>query len=338
MPKKTSTLKDQLDSEVFEAIFKISGQDCQRVLSCLDKVRKGFDFIDKQALEIAGSLNEDAFLERLRNNENIFTDHKPAEESIFVYFDLSTSVELLNYIIKIRQVASEILGSNQRIRFSDLKLQHSTAFIEMIGNELAINDILLENVKAKYDSLLQEFRPFNLVIKGPHIAATGGIILEGSVYSEQLFKLREIAKKDNRNIPQGAVRGIHEIIHSTIGYVTKATLNQMMRLYQAFESMRTKRTDIPVRVREARIIATKNKKLINNALKISFNGIGKQKLKDDNIVTVLKRINKLAPTWTRNAVTMNFVWEEAMYWSEYGTHSQTLHEAQEILAKCKFMG
>lgn len=218
------------------------------------------------------------------------------------------------------------------VRYSDLSRQHSTAFIELAGNDLHVSDDLLNKIKSKYEPLLMGFLPFNLVVLGPHIAATGGIILEGAVYSQQYFQLREAAASDLLYVPKGAGRGIHEIIHSTIGYITRATSNQMLRLHQLFKSMRSESDGIPIRIREARIIATRNKRLVNDPQRVLFKGKRPYTFSDNVVATALQKIIELQPMWASHKDIKNFVDEEAIYWSEIVGWSRTLHLAQQIIA------
>ncbi|HVM73157.1 MAG TPA: hypothetical protein VMT91_15440, partial [Anaerolineales bacterium] len=298
--------------------------------SYVSSAREQFDILDSKALSFLGNLNEDAIKVRLHQNQAAYTDNKPLQESVFLYFDLSTSLELLKYIVHLRSIIDNCIGTDN-IRYSDVKLQHSTAFIDFLGDDLGIDSELLGRVKTEYEPIIKTLLPFNLTIVRPHIFETGGIVLEGTVYSQQFYKLREAASQKNSHFPVGLRRGIHKIIHSTIGYITDGTSKQLLELFRYFELMRKQVVNIPIRIRDIRIIATKNKRLVGQPIIIPFQGAQSFNQTERDMCFFLQTIKDLTPYWSNNNELKNFVLEEALLLVEstHGACAQRL--AREIV-------
>lgn len=319
--------------EVAATIGKLNGCDCVALLAKIRAIRAAFHRMDGETASFLQSSDDVLLARALAPNHRVFSDEEPLEESIFLYFDLSTSVELVNYMVRIRGVTIECLGPGgfKRCRWADLSLQHATAFIEMIGPGLNITDQMVEAAMHKYEALLQGLLPFNLVVKGPHLVKNGGVVLEGAAYSLPFFRLRETAANDTRGIPDSATRPLPTIIHSTIGYVSDATKSQMQQLNAALASMRPRARGISVRIREGRLSATANRGLVGKCKRMGFCG---QRLPNADITEVragLGRVKEVARAWMGVEDIRNLVQEEALYWSECGTDETMLGHAHELL-------
>ena len=318
---------------IFEALHGLSGLDHTMVLPYLSTAREQFDIRDSETLSFFKNADKESLKLRLSPNQFAYTDNKPLQESIFLYFDVSTSIELLNYVVHLRSIIDECIGA-KNIRYSDLRLQHSTAFIDILGDDLGIDSVLLERVKSEYEPIIRTFLPFNLTIEGPHIFDTGGIVLEGVVHSLQFYKLREAASQKNSHVPKDAQRGIHNIVHSTIGYITNATSKQLIELYKSLETLRKKSVHISIRIRDGRIIATKNKRLVGQPIIIPFQGSRSNNLLEKDICTFLQKVRGLTPKWSKNHELRELVWEESLYWMESNHSASVQRLAMEIIDRC----
>jgi len=322
--------RESKDAVIFHALNELSGLDYEAVLSYLSSAREQFDILDSKALSFLENSNDDAIKKRLSQNQAAYTDNKPLQESVFLYFDLSASIELIKYIINLRSKIDKYIGTDS-IRYSDLKLQHSTAFIDFLGDDLGIDSELLGRVKTEYEPFIKTLLPFNLTIVRPHIFDTGGIVLEGIVYSQQFYKLREVASEKNAHFPVGVQRGIHKIIHSTIGYITGGTSKQMLELFRCFESMRKQAVNIPIRIRDIRIIATKNKRLVSQPIIMPFQETQTNNQSERDICFSLQTIKDLSPYWSNNNELKSFVLEEVFLLIESNHAASIQRLAKEIV-------
>ena len=123
---------------IFEALHQLNRLNYSKVLSYLGTAKEIFDNLDSGALALFERSDEQDLTAKFSDNQSWFTDKKPVDESIFLYFDLSTSIELLNYVVYLRSRIDESIGVNN-VRFSDLRLQHSTSFIPLVGYDLGVN-------------------------------------------------------------------------------------------------------------------------------------------------------------------------------------------------------
>lgn len=327
-------------SGVLECLRRLSGSDYGKVLSCLGAVHEEYAKLDERASQFFETCTESNLSTMLELNRAAFTCAEPAQESVFVYFDVSASAELQHYVARVGKVIGECLGPHQppHIRLSDAALQHVTAFVEMEGANLNVDPAMLETAEREYGPILENFLPFNILINGPHIFQEGGVVLGGEVYSEQFYELRKLARQKVEHVPKHLSRSIHLIVHSTIGYITRASANQLMHLHQTFAAMRSQNAGIRVRIRDARIAATNNKRVVGDPVIVPLGGTRRNQPTKGEALAQLQELGNRAGVWLGQSQLRNCVWEEAQYWQETCREQEVQHLAHQIMARCRTAG
>lgn len=192
---------------------------------------------------------------------------------------------------------------------------------------------MLDKVESKYFPVLREFVPFTVTIGSPHLTTRGSVILECAIYSDLFFQLRNVAEADRRYVPEGVKRGIHRIIHSTVGYITEASRPQMVELHKALTQLRSSLSPVSVRVRTGKIIATKNKGLCGEPRSIDFQGRRCPRLRNKQILENLKVLSKVTSVFNRDGVLSNMVRDEVVYWIEVARDPEITSIAYHILSE-----
>jgi hypothetical protein len=107
-----------------------------------------------------------------------------------------------------------------------------------------------------------------------------------------------------------------------------------MELFQHFESMRKRAVNIPIRLWDIRIIATKNKRLVGQPIIMPFQGTRPYNQSETDICYFLQAIRDLASYWTNNNELKNFVLEEGLYLIESNHVTSVQKLAKEIIDQC----
>jgi hypothetical protein len=322
--------------ELGQLISALGGPDYTRVMSGVRRTRTRFTEIREELDQLIVDTGPDTV--RFASNTNVYTEEGPVETAVFAYCDVSTGGDLLAQIMEVRAIVINELETTPgpRLRLSSLGEQHVTLFIDMMTHSLSRNDITASQqpVAEKYVDLIGQCTPVTVRLRGPYLTATGALILEGDVYSDQILKLRDAATRNLQHVPPDAERRIYDIVHTSIGYVVEASRDQLISLRSRLTAMREAWEICSVRVREVLVGVSLNKALIGTPLHIRFGRARPLSLSQEGTIAALSGIRKLSASWGHDPDLRNIVVEEALYWSEYPKASSEVRRLAAEIASC----
>jgi len=300
---------------------ELSGSDYAGAADDLADVRSEYRRLDRAAQSAFSAVSAGGGGPRFPQNAPAFTSREPAGRSAFIYFDISSSGEVLDYVVRVRNEVARSLGAPQSadVRFSGPGVQHVTAFSGLVGTDGRAGRSLVRRVKEAYQAEIRRMRAFGILILGPHLLATGGVVLEGAVYSPSFYGLRGFALRAGACVKDATAPRVPGIIHSTVAYVVDGDPRKLDLLRKRLGKMRAEPAGILVRIREARISATLNSRLVGKAARVPLAGLPPSRPTDAKAQRLLSRLLGAARAWRRSPLLKSQVREEAFYWAEAAT-------------------
>lgn len=312
---------------VTEALFALTGIEHSAVQATVESIERGFAEVRIAVGKLLASPDE--LRNELGKNGFIYTDREPYDESVFAYFDLAPSVELQRYVARLRLAVADSLDGGCDIRFTDVGQQHCTAFIEMLRRPLGDLEALIAQTGLKYADSVANQSPFVLWVGGPHLVR-GGIVLECTVGSTVVTRLRDFARKDQRFVPENAGRSIHSLLHSTVAYIAEGSADHILNLQGVLDDLRMRAQAIPVYVREARVIGTRNRRLVGNMVVLRFQGRDRA-LPMCSPTIHLNELLHCTAIWAHDPVLARRIVEVALRLTEHHTERDVLRAAHQLL-------
>jgi hypothetical protein len=268
--------------------------------------------------------------EELSKNLFAYTDHEPAEESVFLYFDLAPSVAVQERVAEVRASIMGVLDPGSDVRFTDASEQHCTAFTEMRRTPLGGLQGYVNQTALKYAHAISAEPPFLLWVGGP-VMLCGGIVLECTVASATISKLRNVGRENQFPIPEGASRSIYDLLHSTIAYIADATAGDLQRVRNEFDAWPEENCLIPVFIRELRITGTRNKRLSGTPSLLPLRGEYFGNYQTGEAVSVLKLILRESAEWQVDGALSRRVFETAVQALQFYKDTNIVRLAKQLL-------
>jgi hypothetical protein len=204
---------------------------------------------------------DEARVESYETNLQWFTKGTVYESSIFLYFDLASSPEAVEYASKVQRVCLEILGQ-RGFNAAPADRLHATLFTEIVVPNAILPLGQVADVEAKYSSLIAQMRRGLIFLVGPWLTS-GGVVLECRTYDSSVRDARKMAA---RMSTEGNPPRIPNLDYSTIGYITDGPSGTLKSLYLELEELRNDVKPIPIEVNSVVTTLTINKALVQPTL------------------------------------------------------------------------
>jgi hypothetical protein len=190
-----------------------------------------------------------------------FIDAPVYESSIFLYFDLSQSPDVVQYAESVQDVCRASLGGDGFNQAPTRRL-HVPLFTEVVLRNARLPDSRVAEVRSKYEALLNTMDKSIVFVLGPRLTP-GGVVLECRVFDDSISSARATASSmANKEEPPR----IPKIDYATLGYITAGTSEELERLNVRLKSLSESQAPIAAAIDRVYTSLTVNKRLTGPTL------------------------------------------------------------------------
>lgn len=318
----------RIETGLCKVLAELSGQNYAAVFSARETSRAIFKSISRDAREfLRESTARDLQKTLVANCAWLKEDGNSPHSSVFVCCDLFSTQSVVSYVTALHSKIERTVKSPTQIRFVPLGIQHCTLFTDQQG---PLAPDVPENTFKRYSGVAGQCETFDLVVRGPHLAKDGGIILEIEACSPEPLRIKAQAKA----MPPTEGRVVNPIIFSTVGYLLDASIEEARRLWQEFAVERRKQTGMRTRIRGLRVAVSLNRLTVGLPYYLSFRPTAVRSLSDRSAARLLTKLCGLVEQHRMDSLSGEVLLNEVSTWLEHPAGPRSLAAATALFSKC----